>query len=58
VASRASAAPVKSSRPAANKTSLAQRVLAKVKTKTGIAVVAGAVLAGAGGLAYKYRAAR
>jgi len=46
--------------PAAKpETSLAQRALDKVKTKTGLAVVAGVVLAGVGGLAaYKYRAAR
>ncbi|HWA26092.1 MAG TPA: hypothetical protein VG734_10540 [Lacunisphaera sp.] len=54
VATRSVATPA--ARP---ETSLAQRALGKVKTKTGLAVVAGMVLAGVGGLAaYKYRAAR
>ena len=56
VASRVSAPAVKSSPAVATKSSLAQRALAKVKTKTGLVIAAGVVLAGVG-LVRKYRAA-
>jgi hypothetical protein len=54
--SRVAAPAVKKALKVATKLALARRVLAKVKSKTGLAIAAGVVLAGVG-LARKYRAA-
>ena len=48
----------KAAQPVATEVPLAQRTLKKLKTKTGLAVMAGVALAVAGGLVNKYRKSR